>query len=152
MTNPKDKAIVTTAPAPPRVTAPVCVPAPDVVRTNKWRYTLCDLGGWCKDPQVCCCALCCCPCAVAQQSAQLDNNIDPLLCLYPASVWKNRMQAEAQYGIEPRGCAANCFLTTCCGVCSTAQIQREINAHRQILRYQAAQQPTGAPAPAQMTA
>ena len=84
------------------------------------------------DCGLCMKAQCCFHCTVAEASAALDNNPPPFLCCYPGDAFKIRQQAEAQFAIQPSGCCTNLLTACCCPVCSTVQVQREINARKAV--------------------
>eukprot|EP00732_Lithocolla_globosa_P006407 Lithocolla_globosa_v1_NODE_7446_length_946_cov_34.950617.p1 type:complete len:178 gc:universal NODE_7446_length_946_cov_34.950617:715-182(-) len=82
------------------------------------------------DIDSCVCGFCCLPCLASRNSAQLDGQNNCCLCLYPGSLFKNRLQASSKFHIRD-GINSHCsvFCLICwCGPCSECQISRQLKS------------------------
>jgi len=102
-------------------------PVPQEKRENEWHAGLCGCFGDCA---ICCFAHYCFCCLVSQNSADLDGNPNSMGCCYPAHIAKNRLQAEAQFGIRSN-LAWDIFVCCFFPFCSEIQVAREIKWHRE---------------------
>jgi hypothetical protein len=87
-------------------------------------FDLCDCFSDCG---TLCYAHMCFPCLMSENSARLDNNDNTCGCCYPASAAKNRLQAKAQFGVQPN---CDCLISWLFPCCSEMQIKRELDFHR----------------------
>jgi len=102
-------------------------PTVHFTRTGNWSSGLCDCFDGCPIGDLIY-GQCCLPCLASENAARLDNNPNFCGCCYPGGSAKNRLQAQAQFGIQGDVCSAIC-VAVFCTCCSELQIKRELDRY-----------------------